>query len=54
LDFGIYRIMKYEKEEIEKFIEKDLIEKTKIQLNLLSMKNLYTSHCIDNPHSALC
>jgi adenine-specific DNA-methyltransferase len=36
LDFGIYRIMKYKKDEIEKFIEKDLIEETKIQLNLLS------------------
>ena len=36
LDFGIYRIMKYEKEEIGKFIEKDLIEETKTQLNLLS------------------
>jgi adenine-specific DNA-methyltransferase len=36
LDFGIYRIMKYKKDEIEKFIEKDLIEETKIQFNLLS------------------
>ena len=36
LDFGIYRIMRYKKEEIEKFIEKDLIEETKKQLNLLS------------------
>jgi adenine-specific DNA-methyltransferase len=36
LDFGIYKIMRYKKEEIEKFIEKDLIEETKIQFNLLS------------------
>ncbi len=36
LDFGIYRIMKYKKEEIGKFIKKDLIEETKTQLNLLS------------------
>ena len=28
LDFGIYRIMNYKRAEIEKFIEKDLIEKT--------------------------
>jgi len=36
LDFGIYRIMKCKKDEIEKFIEKDLIEEVTKQLNLLS------------------
>jgi len=36
LDFGIYRIMRYKRDEVEKFIEKDLIEEAKTQLNLLS------------------
>jgi adenine-specific DNA-methyltransferase len=35
LDFGIYRIMNYKKEEIKRFIDKDLINAVKEQLNLL-------------------
>jgi len=34
LDFGIYRIMNYRREEIERFIEKDLIEEIENQLKL--------------------
>ncbi|MFQ6119217.1 MAG: DNA methyltransferase, partial [Methanosarcinales archaeon] len=36
LDFGIYRIMNYKKEEIKKFIDENLIDTVKEQLNLLS------------------
>ncbi len=36
LDFGIYRIMNYKRKEIEKFIEKDLVDDIKKQLQLLS------------------
>lgn len=36
LDFGIYRIMNYKRKEIERFIEKELIEEIKKQLTLLS------------------
>lgn len=35
LDFGIYRIMNYKKEEIKRFIDNDLIIAVKEQLNLL-------------------
>jgi adenine-specific DNA-methyltransferase len=31
LDFGIYKIMNHKKEDIEKFIEKDLIEEIEMQ-----------------------
>lgn len=31
LDFGIYRIMNHKKEDIEEFIEKDLIEEIEMQ-----------------------
>jgi adenine-specific DNA-methyltransferase len=34
LDFGIYRIMNYKRNEIEKFIEKELIDKIKEELEL--------------------
>jgi len=36
LDFGIYRIMNYKRKEIEEFIEKELIEEIKKQLQLAS------------------
>ncbi|MBW9220675.1 hypothetical protein KKP91_00435 [Methanothermococcus sp. SCGC AD-155-M21] len=36
LDFGIYRIMNYKRKEIERFIDKELIEEIKKQLNILS------------------
>ncbi|MGC8651477.1 MAG: site-specific DNA-methyltransferase, partial [Minisyncoccia bacterium] len=36
LDFGIYRIMNYKRKEIENFIEKELIEEIKKQLDLIS------------------
>jgi adenine-specific DNA-methyltransferase len=36
LDFGIYRIMNYKRREIEKFIEEELIEEIKKQLELIS------------------
>jgi adenine-specific DNA-methyltransferase len=36
LDFGIYRIMNYKRKEIEKFIEKELIEEVKKQFNMAS------------------
>jgi len=36
LDFGIYRIMNYKKEQIAKFIDKDLVEEIAKQLNLLA------------------
>ncbi len=36
LDFGIYRIMNYKRKEIEKFIEEELIEEIKKQLELIS------------------
>lgn len=36
LDFGIYRIMNYKKEQIEEFIDKDLVEEIGKQLNLLA------------------
>lgn len=36
LDFGIYRIMNYKKDQIERFIEKDLIEEIGKQLSLLA------------------
>jgi len=36
LDFGIYRIMNFKKEQIAKFIDKDLIEEIAKQLNLLA------------------
>jgi len=35
LDFGIYRIMNYKRKEIEKFIEKELIEEIKKRLELI-------------------
>ncbi len=36
LDFGIYRIINYKRKEIENFIEKELIEEVKTQLELIS------------------
>ncbi|MBW9222512.1 site-specific DNA-methyltransferase [Methanothermococcus sp. SCGC AD-155-C09] len=36
LDFGIYRIMNYKREEIERFIDKELIEDIHKQLSILS------------------
>lgn len=36
LDFGIYKILNYKKDEISKFIEKDLIEEISKELDLLS------------------
>ncbi|MBW9220674.1 hypothetical protein KKP91_00430 [Methanothermococcus sp. SCGC AD-155-M21] len=36
LDFGIYKIMNYKRKEIEEFIENDLIDDIKKQLNLLN------------------
>ncbi len=40
LDFGIHRIMNYKRKEIEKFIEKELIEEIKEQLELLSEEEI--------------
>lgn len=39
LDFGIYRIMNYKRYEIEKFIEKDLIEAVDAEFEKYSSKN---------------
>jgi len=40
LDFGIYRIMNYKRKEIERFIEKELIEEIKRQLELMSEEEI--------------
>jgi len=36
LDFGVYKILNYKKDEISNFIHKDLIEEIKKELDLLS------------------
>jgi adenine-specific DNA-methyltransferase len=43
LDFGIYRIMNYKKEDIEEFIEKDLIEEIEKQFKQFKICNGETS-----------
>jgi adenine-specific DNA-methyltransferase len=40
LDFGIYRIMNYKRKEIEKFIEDELINEIKKQLELVSEEEI--------------
>jgi len=36
LDFGVYKILNYKKDEISQFIEKDLVEEINNELDLLS------------------
>jgi len=40
LDFGIYRIMNYKRKEIEKFIEQELIEEVRKQLELVGEEEI--------------
>ncbi len=40
LDFGIYRIMNYKRKEIEKFIDEELIDEIKKQLQLISEEEI--------------
>ena len=39
LDFGIYRIMNYKRDEIARFIERDLIEAVDAEFEMYSSKN---------------